>query len=248
MLLIEAIRLFFGPFFSFHFRVKSEGVDNVPESGAAIVVANHRSYLDPLVLTHCVERFINFAAGSHLYAIPGTRPLMKLAGFFKMDIYGGEASDKSLDEAGRLLENGELVGIFPEGVESFMYVHGVSKISEFKTGFAKMALEHRVPIVPAAIVADEEKEIIKLPGPLVTPFFKHPRAREGVELITYRHVTCRVGRPIDLSPFYDEPMTKNVIDLISGRIRRIVVKLYDGEDLDRFVTGEKPFDFANDRV
>jgi hypothetical protein len=61
-------------------------------------------------------------------------------------------------------------------------------------------------------------------------------------------VTCRVGRPIDLSVFYEEEYTKALIDRIAGRIRRIVIKLYDGEDLDKFLTGEKPFDFELDPV
>ena len=66
--------------------------------------------------------------------------------------------------------------------------------------------------------------------------------------IKYKGVTCRVGRPIDLSPFFDEDPTKALIDRIAGRIRRIVIKLYDGEDLDKYLTGEKPFDFEADPV
>ena len=69
-----------------------------------------------------------------------------------------------------------------------------------------------------------------------------------VDLVTYRHVTCRIGRPLDLSGYYEEQLTKDLIDHVSAKIRRIVIKLYDGEDLDRFLTGEKPFDFAKGQV
>ena len=165
-----------------------------------------------------------------------------------MNIYGGEAGDQSLDEAARLLSNGELIGIFPEGIESFMHVYSASKIAAFKTGFAKLAIENRAPIIPVAIVASEEKEIIKIPGSLVSLFVDHPMAKKGIELITYRHVTCRIGRPIDLTPYYGDEETKFVIDQIAAKVRRIVTKLYDGEDLDKFMTGEKKFDFALDRV
>jgi 1-acyl-sn-glycerol-3-phosphate acyltransferase len=228
--------------------MRCEGADNVPESGGGLLVANHRSYADPLVLGYCIERFINFAAGSHLYMVPGSRSIFKMIGFFEMNIYGGERGDKSLGEGARLLSNGELIGLFPEGIESFMHVYSASRIAQFKTGFAKLALENRVPIIPAAIIASEEKEIIKLPGRLVSSFVKHPDARKGIDLITYRHVLCRIGRPIDLSAYYGEEETKSVIDQIAAKVRRIVIKLYDGEDLDRFVTGETPFDFALDRV
>jgi 1-acyl-sn-glycerol-3-phosphate acyltransferase len=248
MLVYEGLRFFLGPFFSFHFRVRSEGVCNVPEEGAAIVVANHRCYLDPLVLGHEIPRFINFAAGSHLFGFPGAKYVLGLPGFFSLNIYGGTDSDRDLGYASRLLSRGELVGIFPEGIESFMHLYQVSKISNFKTGFVMVALDNRVPIIPAAIVPAEEKELIKLPAPLVTPFVDHPAAKDGVQLITYRNVTCRVGRPIDLSPFYKETRSKYLIDLISGRIRRIIIKLYDGDDLDKLMTGETPFDFAKDPI
>jgi 1-acyl-sn-glycerol-3-phosphate acyltransferase len=248
MIVYESLRALLGPLYSMHLRMHCEGEENIPESGGAIIVANHRSYADPLVLGYSIERFINFAAGSHLYKVPGTPEIFKLIGFFKMNIYGGEGGDESLDEGARLLRSGELVGIFPEGIESFMHVYSASKIAQFKTGFAKLALENRVPIVPVAIIAEEEKEIVKLPGMLVSAFVKHPRARDGIDLLTYRHVTCRIGRPIMPTDFYEEDETKGVIDQIAAKVRRIVIKLYDGEDLDRFMTSKKPFDFALDRV
>ena len=248
MLFYESLRFFLGPAFSLHFRLRAEGVDNVPGEGAAIVVANHRSYLDPLVIGYSVPRFINFAAGSHLFGFPGARYILGLPGFFSLNIYGGQDSDRDLENVSELMSAGELVGIFPEGIESFMHVYQVSRISNFKTGFVGVALDNRVPIIPVAIVPDEEKELLKLPARLVTPFVKHPAASEGVQLINYRKVTCRIGRPIDLSPYYGETRSKYLIDLISGRVRRIIVKLYDGEDLDRLLTGESDFDFARDRV
>ncbi len=248
MLFTESLRLFLGPLYSFHLRLRCEGEDNIPQSGGAVIVANHRCYADPIILGYSVERFINIAAGSHLYAIPGASHLFKMVGFFKMNLYGGDAGDHSIDEGARLLENGELVGIFPEGVESFMHVYSASKISTFKTGFVKLALENHMPVIPVAIVAAEEKKIIKLPGSLVSMFVKHPTAKKGVELITYRHVTCRIGKPIDLASYYSEDETKFVIDRIAAKVRRIVTKLYDGDDLDRFMTGETPFDFARDKV
>jgi len=248
MLFYETARTLLGPLFSLRFRIKVEGKENVPEEGGALIIANHRSYLDPLVIAYSVDRFVNFGAGSHLYLFPGSRPIFELVGFFEVNIYGGKEGDRSIDTAGKLLREGELVGLFPEGIESFMYVHRGSKISEFKTGFARIALENHVPIIPCAIIAEEEKEFFKIPGFLATPFVKHPKAKSGVELITYRKVTCRIGKPLDLSPLYDEPITKNLMDMVAAKVRRIVTKLYDGEDLERFLTGEKPFNFSSDKV
>lgn len=248
MLFYESMRLLLGPFASLHFRINSEGTENVPEAGGALLVSNHRCYLDPIVLAYTIPRYINFGAGSHLYQVPGTGKLFKLTGFFPINIYGGADGDQSQDMASELLSQGELVGLFPEGIESFMNIDNVSKIAAFKTGFVKIALNSKVPIIPAAIVAIEEKSFPKVPGMLVGPFVKHPRAKDGITLITYRGVTCRIGKPIDLSPYCDETMSKSLIDHIAGKIKRIVIKLYNGEELDRFLTGETPFDFVTDKA
>jgi len=232
MVVYEAARTLTCPVLSLVHRVHARGVSNIPEDGGAIIVANHRCYLDPFVLAHCVPRFINFAAGSHLFEVPGAAALLRLPGFFPLNIYGGADSDRDLEYAKGLLSDGELVGIFPEGIESFMNIYRDSRISSFKTGFVVLALDGRVPIIPVAIAPGLEKEMIKIPGPLVKPFVRHPGAGEGVQLITYRHVECRVGRPVDLSPYYGETRSKDLIDRISNDIRRRVIRLYDGEDED----------------
>lgn len=248
MLFYEAVRTFAGPLFDFHYHFNTEGADKIPEEGGALIVANHRSLLDPIVIAYGVERFINFAEASYGFQIPVVKQLSQLAGAFPLSIYGGEESDRNINKANQLLERGELVGIFPEGVQSFFNPHRVTKIANFKTGFAKLALENRVPIIPVAVVPEEERELPKIPGFLLSAYVRVPGAKDGLRLITYHGVTCRIGRSIDLSQLYDEPLTKALIDRVAGRIRRIVIKLYDGEELDVFMTGEKPFDFANGMV
>ena len=79
-------------------------------------------------------------------------------------------------------------------------------------------------------------------------FFDHPEFQNGVRRTYYRRVRVRIGRPIELHQYCDEKMTKELIDRISGKGRRIVIKLFNGEDLDRFLTGETPFDIFTDRV
>lgn len=248
MLFYEAVRLIIGPIIDWHYRVDVEGRENVPEEGAALIVSNHRSLLDPVMVGFSVDRFVNFAAAAYSFKMPLVKQLYTWAGSFPLSIYGGEDSDHDISRAHTLLENGELVGIFPEGVQSFFNPNRVTRIASFKTGFAKLALETRVPIIPCVVIADEERELPKIPGFMVSAYVKLPNAKEGIRFITYRDVTCRIGRPIDLSPFYDEEPTKALIDRIAGRIRRIIIKLYDGESLDRHLTGETPFDFVSDSV
>ena len=248
MLFYETLRAFLGPLFDFHYHFKAEGAENIPEDGSALLVCNHRSLLDPVVIAYSVDRFINFAEASYGFQIPVVKQISEAAGAFPLSIYGGEESDRNIAKANQLFVNGELVGIFPEGVQSFFNPNRVTKIASFKTGFVKLALDNRVPVIPIAVVPEEEKELPKIPGFVVSAYVKVPGAKDGVRLITYKGVTCRIGRPIDLSPYYEEPLTKALIDRVAGRIRRIVIKLYDGEELDKFVTGETPFDFVKDAV
>lgn len=248
MLFYEFARMILGPMMEWHYHIKVEGADNVPEAGSALIISNHRSLLDPAIVGYSVPRFVNFAAASYSFKMPLVKQLYTAAGAFPLSIYGGEESDKNIDRARLLLDDGELVGIFPEGVQSFFNPHRVTKIATFKTGFAKLALESKVPIIPCAVVASEERELPKIPGFMVGAYVKLPNASEGIRFITYKGITCRIGRPIDLSPFYEEEYTKALIDRIAGRIRRIVIKLYDSEDLDSYLTGEKPFDFISDPV
>jgi 1-acyl-sn-glycerol-3-phosphate acyltransferase len=244
----EAARLCVGPFFSWHYRVKGEGTENVPEEGGALIVCNHRSLLDPALLMWEVDRFINFAAASYSFKIPGSAQLYSMMGAFPISISGGEGAERGLKKALDLLKGGELVAIFPEGVESFVNPDRVRKIHEFKTGFVRVAWEARVPIIPAAVAALEERKLPRIPGFLVEPFFPHEKAGEGMAFITYRHARVRIGKPLSLEELYDREPTKLEIDRISGKIRRIVEKLFNGEDLDRFMYGEEPFDLLRDRV
>jgi hypothetical protein len=59
---------------------------------------------------------------------------------------------------------------------------------------------------------------------------------------------CRIGTPIDLGELYDEPISRSLLDMISNKMRQVITRLYNGEDLDRFMRGTVPFDFANERV
>ena len=145
-------------------------------------------------------------------------------------------------------QDGELVGVFPEGIHTIAHLHSVSKIRTFRTGFARIALEAKAPIIPIAVIGQGERNLPTVPPWLVKPFFDHPEFQSGVSWTYYKSVFVRIGKPMDLSGYYGEVMDKALISQISGKVRRVIIKLYNGEDLDRFLTGEVPFDIAYDRV
>jgi 1-acyl-sn-glycerol-3-phosphate acyltransferase len=245
MIAYESLRTFLGPLLEMGFRIHSEGAENVPEEGGALLVCNHRSILDPLALMNEIDRYINFLAGARGFVVPMAKTLYHMTGMVRLSLDRGAGSSAGVGRAVRLMQDGELVGIFPEGIESFTRPDRSNRISYFRTGFARMAIEAKVPIIPAVVVPHDE---LKMPitGRLLTG--KADKREGASRFVLYRQTLVRVGKPIDLDGFLEEPMTKSSIDTLTGKLRRVVIKLYNGEDLDRFMTGGKPFDIYTDRV
>lgn len=249
MLAYESLRTFVGPWLELGFRIHSEGAENVPDDGGALLVCNHRSILDPLALMNEVERYIHFVAGARGFIVPTIKTLYHMTGMVRLSLKKGQRNSRGLDQVVQLMRDGEIVGIFPEGIESFMRPDRASRISYFRTGFARMALEAGVPIIPAAVIPLEEAKFSRISGKIVEEYADQPDTRRGsLRFLLYRKVLVRIGKPIDLGGYMDEPLTKNSIDMLSGKLRRVVIKLYNGEDLDRFLTGKLPFDAYTDRV
>lgn len=248
VLVYNISRWLVGPVIAAKLHLKCEGGENVPEEGGALIVANHRSLLDPIAIGVKVERQINFAAGSFAFGMPVIGSAFKAWGAIPINVFGGEKSKKDLEHAVELVRQGELVGVFPEGVHTLSKPHRVAKIQTFRTGFARVALLARAPIIPIAVIGLGERNLPKVPPTLVKPFFDHPEFKDGVQWIVYKRALVRIGRPLNLKELYDEEPTKQLIGQISGKVRRVIMKLYNGEDLDRFLTGEAPFDIVYDRV
>src|SRR5215472_11639744 len=138
------------------FRVRMRGLEHVPADGAALVVANHSGVLpfDAIMLQvgvldeHPAQRNLRLLGADLVYSIPVLGHIARASGHVPANPA----------EAERLLRSGELVGVFPEGFK------GIGKpfrdryqLQRFgRGGFAKLALQLGVPLVPCAIVGAEE--------------------------------------------------------------------------------------------
>src|SRR3954453_9066425 len=139
------------PVLSLAFRPRIEGVRNVPRRGPAILACNHVSYLDWLFLPLVVRwRHISFLAKLEYFTRPGLRGRLQRffftnTGQVPMDPSGADASTAALRTASRLLREGRLVGIFPEGSRS-----RDGRLNRGRTGLGRIAAETGAPVIPCA--------------------------------------------------------------------------------------------------
>jgi 1-acyl-sn-glycerol-3-phosphate acyltransferase len=250
LIIYDLIKWIGGPIFSTLLRVKCEGADNIPLEGGAILVGNHRQpVLDPMIIGAKIERPVTWGGYQVTFNIPFFRIFAKLFGVIPVDIHGGKQAQGAIEKLAEVARDGEIVGLFPEGDRAVIQLNRASRIFTFHTGFARVALKARVPVIPTAIVVHEEINLPNIPPFITRRFWDHPILNEtGHPVTLYNRVTLRIGKPIDLGDFYDMEVDRAMLEQISGKIRRVVCKLYEAEDLDRFMTGEKPFDIVNDRV
>lgn len=144
------------------FRLKVEGIENLPAKTNFIIVANHTSFLDPLLMMAAVPRKVHCITLRNLYKIIWIKWFFELA----EAIPSGNSSEKAIN----LLLKEKNVGLFPEG--------GLShdgKLREFRRGVALLAMKTGRPIVPCAIFGAYEA----LPRSAKFPKFLPTKVRIG---------------------------------------------------------------------
>ncbi|HEX9916537.1 MAG TPA: lysophospholipid acyltransferase family protein [candidate division Zixibacteria bacterium] len=151
------------------FRV--EGKENVPEKGGAIIASNHKSYVDPPVVTAAISRELYFLAKRELFG-------NKVFGWFISSLNAVPISRDKIDRKGlkgaiEILNQGNLLLVFPEGTRSRK-----DDFLEPKLGVGKLALEAGVPIVPTLV--SNTRHFLK-------------------NIFTGRKVTVNFGEPLNLN-------------------------------------------------
>ena len=132
-------------------RFDLRGFEQLPETGPAILCANHVSFLDSAFLIIQAPRNISFVGKSEYLDSWKTRRLFPALGMIPIDREGGEKAQVALDAAENVLKRGELFGIFPEGTRS-----RDGMLYKGKTGAARLALKIDCPIFPVGIVGTRE--------------------------------------------------------------------------------------------
>ena len=144
-----------GPVLRLVFRPKAFGTDHVPEEGPAILASNHLSYADWLFMPLTLNRRVTFVAKAEYFTTPGIKGWFQKkffsgAGQVPIDRSGANAAEGAMKSAMKILAEGDLFGIYPEGTRS----HD-GRLYRGKTGVARLALETGAPVIPCAVVGTD---------------------------------------------------------------------------------------------
>jgi 1-acyl-sn-glycerol-3-phosphate acyltransferase len=129
----------------FLYNIKTSGLENIPKEGPGVIIANHVSYMDGLILHSVCKRRIKFVIDEYTYQIPFVNHFMAIDG--AIPIAANKQSVKNaLDLISQALEEGHLVCIFPEGQLTY-----TGHLSHFKPGIEWIIERDPVPVIPVAI-------------------------------------------------------------------------------------------------
>ncbi|BBX61954.1 1-acylglycerol-3-phosphate O-acyltransferase [Mycobacterium saskatchewanense] len=172
-----------GPLLALLGRPKVEGLEHVPSSGPAILASNHLAVMDSFYLPLVVRRRITFLAKSEYFTGTGLKGWFKrwfftAVGQVPIDRTNADAAQAALETAERLLRQGKLLGMYPEGTRS-----PDGRLYKGKTGLARLALHTNVPVIPVAMIGTN----------VVNP--------PGTGMLRFGRVTVRFGKPMDFSRF-----------------------------------------------
>jgi 1-acyl-sn-glycerol-3-phosphate acyltransferase len=210
-----------GPAITKIFRPISEGARHVPDKGAAIIASNHLSFADWLFMPLALDRRITFVAKSDYFTRTGLKGWVQKrffagTGQVPIDRSGGRASESALRAGLKVLQRGELFGIYPEGTRS----HD-GRLYKGRTGVARLALLSGAPVIPSAIIGTD---IIAPPGKIITKVVSP---------------TVKFGEPLDFSRYEGMSEDRFILRSITDEIMYSIMELSGQEYVDMYAPAAK---------
>jgi 1-acyl-sn-glycerol-3-phosphate acyltransferase len=202
------------------YRIRVEGLENVPKRGPAIIAANHLSFLDSFFIPLVVPmRRVTYLAKADYFKSWKTAWFFKMVGQIPMDRSGGSKSQAALDTALGVLKEGKLLGIYPEGTRSpdgYLY--------RGRTGVARLALTAGVPVIPVGVVGTTD---------VMPKEAKMPR-------LTGRHIVrLKFGRPLEFSRYAGRERDRMALRSATDEILYEIMALSGQEYKDEYAS-KKP--------
>ncbi len=125
------------------FRIRVEGADNIPRAGGALLVSNHISYADAVLVGYTTPRVVRFLMWRPIYEVPLFNYFFRVLRAIPIDAASPKATVRALRAAHAELAAGELVAIFPEGS-----ISRNGEIGPFERGFERILHSGEAPVIP----------------------------------------------------------------------------------------------------
>jgi 1-acyl-sn-glycerol-3-phosphate acyltransferase len=210
-----------GPPLRLFFRPRVEGAQYLPAHGGAVLASNHLAVADSFFLPLMVSRRVTFLAKREYFTGRGVKGRLKRwffagVGQVPIDRSSAAAAQAALDTGVRLLTEGSLLGIYPEGTRS-----PDGRLYKGKTGLARMVLRAGVPVIPVAMVGTDRANPI------------------GSKMWRPYPIRIRIGAPLDFSRYQGLVGDRFVERSITDEIMYALMELSGQEYVDRYAAKVK---------
>ena len=205
-----------GPVLRIFGRPTIDGAHHIPASGPVILASNHLTVVDSFFLVLMVRRRITFVAKSEYFTEGGAKGRAKrwfftAAGQVPIDRSGASAAESALNTAKKILDDGKVWGIYPEGTRS-----PDGRLHKGKTGIARVALATGAPVVPVAMHGTRQ----------VNP--------AGSRMWRFGKVTVTVGEPLDFTRFAELRDNRHVVRAATDELMHALMTLSGQEYVDDY--------------
>ncbi len=215
-LLYRTLRRVLPPFLHAYLDLTFEGLEHVPDGGGAIIASNHLAFIDSVVVVMEVPRPVYFLGKAEYWDSWRTRWFFEGTGVVPVHRDDGGRAEAALRTGVSLLEDGRLLGIYPEGTRS-----PDGRLYRGKTGPVRMALQSGAPIIPSAVIGTDD---VQPPGSYAV--------RRG-------SITVRYGEPLDLSRYADRDDDPFALRTATDELMYEIMLLSGQEYVDEYASRVK---------
>jgi 1-acyl-sn-glycerol-3-phosphate acyltransferase len=210
-----------GPLMRLMFRPQVEGAERIPGTGPVILAGNHLTFIDSMILPLVCDRQVVFIGKDEYVTGKGLKGRLMAwfftgVGMIPVDRDGGHGGVAALMTGRRVLEEGRIFGIYPEGTRS-----PDGRLYRGRTGIARLTLMTGAPVVPFAVIGTDRLQ----PGGKGLP-------RPG-------RVTVRFGEPLEFTRYEGMDRDRFVLRAVTDEVMSEVMRLSGQEYVDMYATKAK---------
>ncbi|MEU3839821.1 lysophospholipid acyltransferase family protein [Streptomyces sp. NPDC028635] len=215
------IKAVLGPVMRLMFRFRVEGAEHIPGDGPVILAGNHLTFIDSMILPVVCDRQVFFIGKDEYVTGKGFKGRLMAwfftgVGMIPVDRDGGRGGVAALMTGRRILEEGKVFGIYPEGTRS-----PDGRLYRGRTGIARLTLMTGAPVVPFAMIGTDKVQ----PGGAGMP-------RPG-------QVTVRFGEPMEFSRYEGMDRDRYVLRAVTDSVMAEVMRLSGQEYVDMYASKAK---------